>query len=415
MTSHDADRPVPLPPANARPVLVIADDIGVFLAVARSLGRSGLAVDVATSEEGLPGLSSRYVRQVHRVPGYLKHPGEWLQAIAALDTVNDYGWIVPTSDSSLIELSRQATNLPKAKLAIVNREALEIFCDKAATRDLAGRVGVPVAQGLQISPQTAPASVADRLRFPIFLKPSRSYRVGDLASKQTPVMVKNEAELTRALPAFDRHDLLAEEKFEGEGVGVSVLADKGEIVLAWQHRRLEETGETGRSSSRRGEPLDSALYADVEKLCQETRLTGVAMFEFRQDAARSRHILIEVNPRFWGSLALAVEAGWDFPYAYWRMTHGERRARVDPSADRTIARSDLLGEFQRVTDGISSGFAARARAMAAAIKLIAEGIAMPGRFDSWATDDPAPHRAQLGVLLSYLAGAVLRAVRPLRR
>jgi predicted ATP-grasp superfamily ATP-dependent carboligase len=40
---------------------------------------------------------------------------------------------------------------------------------------------------------------------------------------------------------------------------------------------------------------------------------GVAMVEFKQDAADGLPKLMEINGRFWGSLQLAIDAGVDFP------------------------------------------------------------------------------------------------------
>jgi len=54
--------------------------------------------------------------------------------------------------------------------------------------------------------------------------------------------------------------------------------------------------------------------------------TGVAMVEFKQDARTSRYYLMEVNPRFWGSLQLAIDAGADFPWHLVRLALGEKVA-----------------------------------------------------------------------------------------
>ena len=66
--------------------LLIADDIGVFLSVARSLGRAGIEVDVATCAEDYPGLASRFVTQVHCLPSYLTMPQAWVEAAERLRT-----------------------------------------------------------------------------------------------------------------------------------------------------------------------------------------------------------------------------------------------------------------------------------------------------------------------------------------
>jgi predicted ATP-grasp superfamily ATP-dependent carboligase len=57
-------------------------------------------------------------------------------------------------------------------------------------------------------------------------------------------------------------------------------------------------------------PADSA--ADAERLVRAMNLEGYAMVEFRRDR-RGRPVLMEVNARLGGSLALAVAAGVNFP------------------------------------------------------------------------------------------------------
>ena len=43
---------------------------------------------------------------------------------------------------------------------------------------------------------------------------------------------------------------------------------------------------------------------------------GIAMVEWKVDPRDGRPKLMEVNPRFWGSLELAVRSGVDFPVLY---------------------------------------------------------------------------------------------------
>ena len=46
---------------------------------------------------------------------------------------------------------------------------------------------------------------------------------------------------------------------------------------------------------------------------------GIAMVEFKIDPRDNRPKLMEINPRFWGSLNLAVASGVDFPYLLCKM------------------------------------------------------------------------------------------------
>jgi predicted ATP-grasp superfamily ATP-dependent carboligase len=47
------------------------------------------------------------------------------------------------------------------------------------------------------------------------------------------------------------------------------------------------------------------------------------MVEFKVDPRDNEPKLMELNPRFWGSLALAIQAGVDFPYLLYKMAMGE--------------------------------------------------------------------------------------------
>ncbi|MFQ6672357.1 MAG: ATP-grasp domain-containing protein, partial [Candidatus Tectimicrobiota bacterium] len=60
---------------------------------------------------------------------------------------------------------------------------------------------------------------------------------------------------------------------------------------------------------------------------------GVACIELLEDERDGVVKLMEINPRFWGTLALAIQAGVDFPYLLYRVaTEGD----VEPHMDYNI-------------------------------------------------------------------------------
>jgi predicted ATP-grasp superfamily ATP-dependent carboligase len=69
------------------------------------------------------------------------------------------------------------------------------------------------------------------------------------------------------------------------------------------------------------------------RLLQSLKWHGVAMVEFKVDPRDNEPKLMELNPRFWGSLALAIHAGVDFPYLLYRMAMGKEFA---PVVDYTV-------------------------------------------------------------------------------
>jgi protein-tyrosine-phosphatase/predicted ATP-grasp superfamily ATP-dependent carboligase len=386
-------------------VLVLGDDTRSFLAVVRSLGRRGVVVHAAPSDFSSPALASHYQQGVHRLPPYSVSPEAWLEALKALAAREGIRMVIPCDDRSVLPLQHHREDLAGIHVAVANDEALGIFFDKWKTRQLASSLGVPVARG-EVVDGIDGAGLAKALGLPLALKPRSSCVLGQGGPRSTVRIVHGAAEADSVLARVDRQAWFAEAFFRGEGVGVSVLAEGGEVLAAFQHRRLHEASESGGSSSRVSEAVDPRLRADVEALARATKLSGVAMFEFRRGAGG--YVLLEVNARFWGSLPLAVAAGADFPtWLHDLMLEGKPPAGADYAVG--VVRRDLGGEYYRVLKQAErKTLPLRALAVARGFAALAPLLARGRSFDSWAEDDPAPFEEERRQLRDTLRNALAK-------
>lgn len=395
-------------------VLLLGDDLRAFLAIARSLGRRGVEVHAAPSDFSSPALKSRYIAAAHRLPPYPLDPAAWEAALARLIATHDFRRIVPTSDSGLFMLRHHAGALGRERIGIANEGALEIFSDKANTRALAERHGVAVARGRLIQGGESEAVLAAELGLPLVLKPRASYALGDIKTKRSARVVRDLGELGRQLRSGAWDGCVAESFFPGVGIGLSVLARDGRILFAYQHRRLRESSETGASTRRVSERTDPALLEAARRLASATALEGVAMFEFRLGRRSGRHVLLEVNPRFWGSLPLAVAAGADFPALWWEVAVHGREAGTDYRPG--VAKADLTGEFDRAVDALEAATGVRRlRAASAGLATAVRLLTARRGADSWAADDPEPWRDERRTLARRFAGALRKRLPGSRR
>lgn len=113
--------------------------------------------------------------------------------------------------------------------------------------------------------------------------------------------------------------LLIQERLpaEGRGVGVSILMDRHGVCCAWFiHERLQQYPNSGGPSTDRRSIHHPELLDMSLRLLKSLNWKGIAMVEWKIDTATQQPKLMEINPRFWGSLELAVRAGVDFPYLY---------------------------------------------------------------------------------------------------
>lgn len=103
--------------------------------------------------------------------------------------------------------------------------------------------------------------------------------------------------------ALAGEDPVVQRRLTGGALGCSVLAQGGRVLHSICHRRLREYPVSGGPSSCcRCEARDN-LRRYMEQLVATTEFSGLAMFEFKEDAAGAPH-LWEVNPRVWGTYPL---------------------------------------------------------------------------------------------------------------
>jgi protein-tyrosine-phosphatase/predicted ATP-grasp superfamily ATP-dependent carboligase len=306
-----------VPPSR---VLVLGDDVRSFLAVVRSLGRRGIEVDACPFDYGSIALRSRYIRRSYRLPPYSVDSGRWLAAMKALLDTGHYDLVIPCDDRTIIPLMRYAADFPDTVFALPNPEAFDAFYDKHNTRELARSVDVPVAPGRLLEPDDTADRLIAEFGLPQAIKPRRSYALERPEIRQGVVICTTREALQERLSEIaHREEYFVEGFFDGVGVGVSVLASKGRVLQAFEHHRVQEPVTGGGSSYRISAEVDPRMRACVERASAASKLNGVAMFEFRYNAATDDFILLEVNARLWGSLPLPVAAGLDFPYLLYRL------------------------------------------------------------------------------------------------
>jgi predicted ATP-grasp superfamily ATP-dependent carboligase len=89
------------------------------------------------------------------------------------------------------------------------------------------------------------------------------------------------------------------------------------------HRRVRELPASGGRSTCAESVNDPELARAGRRLLDHLNWHGVAMAEFRRDDRDGSFRLMEINPKFWGSLELALAAGADFADDYVRAARGE--------------------------------------------------------------------------------------------
>ena len=381
-----------------RRVLVTDGEQRAALAVVRSLGRAGYSVYVSSRNGRSVAGASRYAMADIAVADALSAPDTFAADVRRLLHSHDIGILLPITDGSLLAVLPEEEKPNDVVIPTAGINALRLVCDKAAVLEMAARLGISTPRQITVESGDALRVLrTDTLSYPVVLKPSRS--VGERADGRTKVGVSYAASRDELLAAADALDegsypLLVQERIEGPGIGIFLLRWNGETIATFAHRRLREKPPSGGVSV-----YSESVVADPElvRLSQElvARLGwfGVAMVEFKVDRATGKAYLMEINPRFWGSLQLAVDAGVDFPRLLCEVARGERPAPV--TTYRVGLRSrwwwgdvdHLLTRFRRSASSLALPADAPSRREALAQFLTWRRT---DRNDTWRVDDLGP-------------------------
>jgi predicted ATP-grasp superfamily ATP-dependent carboligase len=306
-------------------VLVLDGHSRAALETLQSLGRAGTQVDLAAETQDCLAMRSRYISRKLQQPSP-ERAADFRAWLRAQDKLRNYGLIVPATETSLLGLRQLDENDPlRRKAVIAGDKALDVALDKEKTWQLAHQLGVSAPRGVLISTLSDIGSVQ---QFPVVLKPTHSKVMVDGTLRTLAVaIVKNESERQEQLQRLLPHTQVQQQEYiQGSGVGVEFLFKRGKKIWRFAHERVHEYPLTGGASSyRRSIDPPVALLQDAERLLTALHWHGVAMVEFKIDA-KGQHWLMEINPRLWGSLALSIDAGVDFPLGLLQIAQGKAPA-----------------------------------------------------------------------------------------
>ncbi len=403
-------------------VLVLGDDTRSFLAVVRSFGRRGFGVDVCPFDFSSPALASVYIRSVFHLPNYYFGAEQWVAELRKIIADGAYDFIVPCDDRSILPIHRHLDRFGDAPFALPNEDAIRIFNDKFETRQLAQACGVPVAAGRLLTEGDTPAGLAGEFGFPLAIKPRRSYDIDNMGMRNN-VRIARDTDALRDILAMDgvASSRLVEAWLPGHGVGVSVLADRGRVVQAFEYHRVHEPSSGGGSSYRVSKPLNPVLAAHVDKMVDGSKLDGVAMFEFRLDPGSGKAGLLEVNARFWGGLPLAIAAGVDFPWLLYRQSARKETVAATPYRIGYYARNIEADIYAVAATARELGRESRPRAIAYLLRTGISGALRSALFkeksDTFSWSDMAPFKTECGRIIASIVAKLgrLAGLPPRRR
>jgi len=376
-------------------ILALDGETNAALAVVRSLGRYGLNVEVAGRTNLSQSFFSKYCTKSTIYTSPEENIKKFTTQLLEMTKNGKYEMIVPTTDFSIMPIAMNREKIEKNTLVpLPSNEILNIAWKKSETVMMAERLKIPVPKTFFPTSIKDLKEVESEIEYPVVVKPDSSkIAVGNRIMDAQVRFANNMEELVTNFRKLSLGGIkpIIQEFIKGYGLGFFSLFNNSKPRAIFMHKRLREISVDRGASTLRESIQDKEIEKYGLRILKKLKWHGVAMVEFRFDERNKKPKLMEINGRFWGSLALATASGVDFPVLLYRMmTEGDVKPVFDYKTG--VKCRWLSGDMYRLAT-VMTGSYNRDVISESRIKSLIEFMKFFGKdlhYDSFTRDDPLP-------------------------
>lgn len=296
-------------------VIVTHARLRTALAAVRSLGKHGIKVVTADSIYPSTSFFSRYSFAHFVYPSYKIYPELFIKSIKHYIEKNKIEVLMPIYEETYV-ISKYRDKFPTSvNIPVADYKTISKINNKHYLMNFAGEIGVKTPQTWTINDISDLKRIAKKIEFPAVIK-----LVEGAGSKGVRYACSEDELIKEYKAVVQKFNLnpfkypLIQEYIPGTGHAVSMIFNQGTPRAIFMFKRIREYPITGGSSTARVSIRHTKMGRYATMLLKELNYHGVAEVEFILDERTKEPVLMEINPRFWGSLNQTVCAEVDFPH-----------------------------------------------------------------------------------------------------
>lgn len=299
------------------------------LAAIRSLGRRGIEVIAGDEYSVTPGALSRYTTHHFTYPSPGTEPEAFIETL--LDVAREH---TPADDRPyvLMPVHRETTLVAQAMerfddriaVPVASYASIDIARHKSRLARFAERHEVPVPPTWLPRSRRELDQQVPEMGFPVFVKVPCGAAGHGIARVEAPEALGEVWQTLVRDHGLSGDDLpMVQGSVEGDDYCVTALFDRGEARAMMTYRNvLNWPPESGSGVVRETVEAPRAELL-AQRLLGALDWHGIAQVDFRWSGDEGDEPrLLEVNPRFFGGMAQAVESGVDYPWLLFRVAMG---------------------------------------------------------------------------------------------
>ena len=265
-----------------------------------------IKIHVLSSKNWVKPRFSRYISSFTLIPPNLTEQ-ETIEVLKQKILTKKIDVLLPVYVDKIRFLSKYISTFKSlTNLIIPNLESFDIANDKLELARFLGKKNInkPITYELDELNQ-----IKGNINFPVILKPV--YGIGGEGVQK----VSNAKDLDEKIKQINPNEkYIVQNYIKGFDLGMSVLCQEGKILAyTIQKGTINKVGSYESPISVQFLE-EEEVYNSVEKMMSELNWSGVANVDFRYDEVEKSYKILEINPRYWGSLEASEKVGVNFPY-----------------------------------------------------------------------------------------------------
>lgn len=306
----DASNKVPF--TDRGTTVLLLGDYRPTLTLARTLGRSGLVVEVGGRLKDGAVHRSRWCRAIHDLPDTDRNADDFVSALLELLCQRqDIVAVIPVAENFARVLAEHGSALPRDILwAMPAPETVMACLDKPSLFQRASKLGIPVAPFMLAEDSQNLATAPMQIGFPMVVRPLAS--TNRISGEKAIIVASDEAFQTKLGEWPDgQRGLLIQRKVNGPRHNLYFAAHKGNLIRLCEARITRTDRPDGTGLAVDGETVvpDPARTAYLQAIAADLSYTGIGCAQFLVDPNTGESWFLEINPRVAGNHAVPEAAG----------------------------------------------------------------------------------------------------------
>lgn len=389
---------------SQHPAILLTDgNARGMLAAARTLASAGFRVGAAAEVRRAATHWSLAARGRHLAPDPRADPEGFVEALAGIVSANAYSALIPGSDAALRAVSELRARFPQwLRLGLPPAPVVAAALDKRCLTDVARDLGLPQPRSETCETVEDALAAARLMGYPVVLKPHSTVFVdGDTLHQRSSRVASDSSALGRMASDYGS-PFLVQEYLSGATYSLAgVVADGALPGVAMARYDRTWPPAAGNAAFATTVRPPSELLTTARHLLERLEWRGLFELEYIARCDGS-FVPIDLNPRPYGSLALASAAGAPLAVIWTLILFGER-------PDPVVARPDYRYRWEDA-DLRNVVWTMRRRDFRAALRVVRPRRRTIHAYFRWS--DPAPLAARALELSSRAIRRSARGTRP---